>query len=67
MWCSPPARRDGDFGMHCPKQQHSWIFHPRQRGSIDFRATSDAVFDYASISAHRQGIFGAANRAHQRR
>jgi hypothetical protein len=40
MWCSPPVTHDGHFLHALPKQQHSWIFHLRQRGGVDFRAAS---------------------------
>jgi hypothetical protein len=34
-----------------PEQQHSWIFHPRQRRNLDFRAASWTLFDNARTSA----------------
>jgi hypothetical protein len=34
-----------------PEQQHSWIFHPRQRANLDFRPASWTLFDNARISA----------------
>jgi hypothetical protein len=34
-----------------PEQQHSWIFHPRQRANLDFRLARWTLFDNARISA----------------